>query len=222
LNLHHQSEELVLLVSPIPHSRNATITIRIVQRVLFSFLSDFQTQLELLENDKVHIRLNQMNAAQQMIISRVTALEALQRDTSTRQGRLADALVTLESRQNKIENDSSAIQPDLSNVERDVSELEFVGDSTIWSERELTELSTEVQLLSSRSESCQIAQSESAAVVESRLSPLADSANDSLVRISIVHLRADVVHFIQFQMIHISFQLKWENFPLQFPGSMIV
>jgi prefoldin subunit 5 len=168
-------------------------------RLLLSFLPDFlsQKQLELLDNREMHIRLKQMNTTQQMIISRITALEALQRDVSTRQSSFADTLATLESRQTEIENDYSTIQTVLSSIRQNVSELQCVSDSTNRCERELSELSTELQMFRLTSESVQTAQSDGAAVVESRISRLTDVSDDSVVRIdnveaAIVDLKSEV------------------------------
>jgi hypothetical protein len=121
-----------------------------------ALLCDFLTQrqgeiLEILESRESHIHVKSMIAAQQMIISRITALEAFQRDISSCQFASVDDVVSLTLSQTSIEGKYSAIEAMLSNFQNDLLSLQTSQESLNRMECDLFELSTEVRSVLSTS-----------------------------------------------------------------------
>jgi hypothetical protein len=149
----------------------------ITTRTLLALLSDFlaERRTELLESREEHIRVKQMKTAQLTINSRVTALEAQQREVTTCQTVLSDDFVVLNDRQNEIAKCHTRIESVLSTVNEDISDLQAVLKSINRSDQDESEFMTELQSLHSESES-----------VHDLLSKRADSAEERLIRLSAV------------------------------------
>jgi hypothetical protein len=114
-----------------------------------ALLPDFLVQA----SREAHIRVKSLGTAQQTINCRVTVLEALQREAS--EGDLA----TLGRRQSALES-HIAIEAALSEVRRDLLGLLAARESANQTEREVTELATEVRSVRSgrkRWKSCSFA-----------------------------------------------------------------
>jgi hypothetical protein len=92
-----------------------------------------------------------MIAAQQMIISRITALEAFQRDILSCECASVDDVVSLKLSQAYIEAKYSAIETMLSNFQNDFLSLQTSHKSLNRMECELSELSTEARSVLSTS-----------------------------------------------------------------------
>jgi hypothetical protein len=127
-------------------------------RAILALLPDFLAQRpgEILEAREAHTRVKWLVTAQQMIISRVTALEALQRDASARQSAL--------------ESGHSPIEAALSEVRRDLLCLRSARESANRAECEVTELTAEVRSVRSKSKAALEALSRRADGAEERLS----------------------------------------------------
>jgi hypothetical protein len=141
-------------------------------RTLLSLQSDFfvQRQSELLESHETHIRVKSMGITQQTMNCRIAALEAFHRDLLARETASATRLATLERRQNALDNSHSRIETAMSDVRSDLFGLLTSHESSNRIEREVTELTKEVHLIGSTSETALETLSRRADLAEERLS----------------------------------------------------
>jgi chromosome segregation ATPase len=93
-----------------------------------------------------------LETAQQTLNYRMTAFEALQRNSSAQQAASEADLATLGKRQSQLESNYSTIEATLSAVRRDLFDLHSAGESANRAECEVTQLVTEVQSVRSESE----------------------------------------------------------------------
>jgi Na+/phosphate symporter len=125
----------------------------ITTQTLLALLSDFlaERRTELFESREEHIRVKQMKTAQLTINSRVTALEAQQREVTTCQTVLSDDFVVLNDRQNEIAKSHTRIESVLSTINKDISDLQAVLKSINRSDRDESEFLTELRSVRSES-----------------------------------------------------------------------
>jgi hypothetical protein len=105
-------------------------------RTIFALLPDFlvHRQTEILESCEAHHRVKLIGTAHQTIISRISALETLQRDTSALQTVSAADLSTLARRQTVFEGCHASIGSARSDVQRELLALQAVRSDRLGGE----------------------------------------------------------------------------------------